>query len=473
MKSTKILSLFLLVMILVAGCKSEKKVALKPEEAKAIAKEAFIFGFPVVMNYKTMYAYTLDKNSPEFKGDFNEFGCTARVYTPEDKTIVTPNSDTPYCMGWANISEEPVVISVPEMEEERFYHIQLIDMYTHNFAYVGTLTTGNGAGKFMVAREDWEGTIPENINDVIRSETDYFFMIIRTQIFGPDDLDRIKDIQGMYAIQSLSEMNGQAPPALTAPDVPVWTEGDQFNAAMFKYLDAWLKVLDPAETDKAVFERFEQLGLGTGSFDLDNFEPEMKAAIESGAEEGFKAITAYIQEKSGDPTLSARIFGTRAFLEESATEYFDLARPDMLRAAGAQAGLYGNSAAEAIYPPYYVDSRGIPLDASSNNYTLTFEADAFPPVKSFWSLTMYDGKTQLLIDNPLDRYLLNSPMMDSFDLNEDGSLTLYVQKDSPGEAFEANWLPAPNGPFYVIMRLYGPESEALEGQWSAPGMIRN
>ncbi len=139
-----------------------------------------------------------------------------------------------------------------------------------------------------------------------------------------------------------------------------------------------------------------------------------------------------------------------------------------MRAAGAHIGLYGNSAAESIYPAYLVDRDGQPYDASTNRYTLTFEKGQLPPVNAFWSLTLYDGKTQLFIENPLDRYLLNSAMMDQFRTEEDGSLVLRIGKDSPGGDREPNWLPAPDGPFYLVMRLYGPKPEALEGKWTPP-----
>jgi hypothetical protein len=135
-------------------------------------------------------------------------------------------------------------------------------------------------------------------------------------------------------------------------------------------------------------------------------------------------------------------------------------------------GLYGNSAAEATYPVYMVDSAGASLNASESNYTLTFKKEELPPVKAFWSLTMYDGQTQLFIHNPLDRYLLNSTMMDQFAKEEDGSIIFYIQKVSPGKDKEANWLPAPDGPFYMVMRLYGPKPEALEGKWTPPGLER-
>lgn len=466
----KKISLIILIGMLGFSCQNHKNNAISPQEAKSIAKDAFVFGFPIVMNYKTMYAYTLNKNSSEFKGDFNELGCEARVYTPEDKAIVTPNSDTPYCMGWADISSEPVVISVPDTEPDRFYHIQLIDMLTHNFAYIGTLTTGNESGKFMVAHQDWDGTVPEGIKEVIRSETEYFFMIVRTQLFNPSDLERIQEMQSEYDVQTFSEFNGNPSKEITKLDIPAWNEGDQFSAALFTYLDPWLSILKPSPADEAAYKRFSKIGLGTGQFDINTFDPELKEAIEEGAKEGMEEIVAFLKNAGSDPLGSSKIFGTRSFLEESAGENFNLERPDLLRAVGAQAGLYGNSGSEAVYPTYFVDADGNSLDASTNKYTIKIKADSYPPVKAFWSLTMYDGKTQLLVENELDRYLLNSTMADDFHYEEDGSLILYIQNQSPGLELESNWLPAPDGPFYATLRLYGPENEVLDGTWSPPQM---
>ncbi len=131
-------------------------------------------------------------------------------------------------------------------------------------------------------------------------------------------------------------------------------------------------------------------------------------------------------------------------------------------------GLYGNSRREAIYPAYFTDVDGEPLDTSKHAYEIIFAEGQLPPVKAFWSLTMYDGQTQLFIENPLDRYLLNSTMVDSLEKKEDGSIVLQIQKDSPGEGKEGNWLPAPDGTFYMVLRLYGPEKAALEGDWTPP-----
>lgn len=443
---------------------------ISSEEARQIAKEAYIYGFPMVMNYKTMYMYAIDEQSPEYKGPFNYLGCEARLFTPEDKAVVTPNADTPYCMFWVDIRTEPVVISVPEMEPERFYHFQLIDLYTHNFAYIGTLTTGNKAGRFLVTGPRWEGDKPDGIKEVIRCETDMFFVVVRTQLFNPKDIDNVKKIQDAYDLQSLSEyLNQPAPAGASVPDFPKWNEGDQFDAGFFKYFDFVLSLIQPVEEEKELMARFAQIGLGTEKpFDMDALSPEMQKALAEGIKEGFAAMETFIASYAADPLISAKIFGTRDFLRKSAKENCNLDDFYMLRAVAAHMGLYGNSGTEAIYPTYLADSEGQPLNAAENKYTLTFKKGQLPPVELFWSLTMYDGKTQLFIDNPLDRYLLNSTMIDQFKMGEDGSLTFIIQKDAPGAEKESNWLPAPDGPFYMVMRLYGPKDDALEGKWTPP-----
>ncbi len=476
-----ILSFFALMMFF--GCTKEettetqKQVTatksmqeLTPAEAKAIAKEAYVYGFPMVVNYKTMYMYVVNEKSPEYKGPFNYLGCDARLFTPEDKAVVTPNSDTPYCMFWVDLRQEPVVISVPEMEPERFYHFQLIDLYTHNFAYFGTLTTGNGSGKYLIAGPDWKGQKPEGINEVINCETDIFFVVVRTQLFNPEDIDNVKKIQDAYDLKGLSAYLGkEAPPAAPKIDFPEWKEGEQFTAGSFNYIDFMLNLVNPVDEEKELMKRFAKIGLGTDEpFDINTFSPEIAEAIKGGVKDGFKEIEAFVAKETKDPLTSAKIFGTREFLTKSAAANYGLTNFYILRAVAAHTGLYGNSGAEAIYPLYMADSDGMPLNASDNKYTLTFKGEDLPPVKSFWSLSMYDGPTQLFIHNPLDRYLLSSSMMDQFSKAKDGSVTFYIQKDSPGKELEPNWLPAPDGPLYMVMRLYGPEPDALKGKWMPP-----
>ena len=434
MKKVSFLLTFLMLVMMIGCTKPETTETQKketegaqrvtPEQAKEIAKEAYVYGFPMVMNYKTMYMYVANEQSPEYKGPFNYLGCEARVYTPDDKTVVTPNSDTPYCMFWVDLRQEPVVISVPEMEPGRYYSFQLIDLYTHNFAYIGTLTTGNGAGKYLIAGLDWKGQKPEGVNKVINCETDIFFGVVRTQLFNPEDVENVKKIQDEYDLKGLSAyLDQEAPPAAPRIDFPEWQEGKQFNAGFFDFFDFMLTLIKPAEEEKELFDRFAKIGLGTDAkFDINKFSPEIASALEQGVKEGFKELEAFIERVKKDPQVSAKIFGTRKFLKESAAKYYNAPNFFVMRSVAAHMGLYGNSGAEALYPTYLVDSDGAPINASDNNYTLTFKKEELPPVKAFWSLTMYDGATQLLVRNPLNRYLLNSPMVDQFEKEVDGSI---------------------------------------------------
>ncbi|MFC1799777.1 DUF1254 domain-containing protein [Candidatus Eisenbacteria bacterium] len=459
----------LALVVVITGCSQQTQIT--PEEARETAREAYVYGFPMVMNCKTIYNYVVDESSPDYKGPFNQKACAARLFTPEDKAVVTPNADTPYCMFWMDLRVEPMILTVPEMEPDRFYHFQFIDLYTHNFDYVGTLATGNDAGKFLIAGPDWNGKTPEGIAKIVRSETDFVFNVTRTQLFGPDDLERVKAIQQSYDLQPLSAFLGtEAPPAAPMPDFPEWNEGSQFDEHFYGYLDFMLTLLkEPGDGEQALWDRLARLGIGPeGTFDFDALPSDIQDAMKAGRKDGFDDIEEFLNENTADPLVSAKIFGTREFLSESAMVNYDLETPTMLRAVAAHMGLYGNSAAEAIYPTYLVDSDQQPLNASTNRYTLTFEREKCPPVSAFWSLTMYDGGTQLFIDNPLDRYLLNSTMMDQFRLEADGSLIINIAKDSPGKDLEGNWLPAPDGPFYMVMRLYGPKPEALEGDWTPP-----
>ncbi len=473
-------SCLLLAVLFLQGCGGEKKpepagtnLEVTTGEVKAIAKEAYIYGFPMVMGYKTMYNYVVDKENPEYKGPFNKLSCEARLFTPEDKAIVTPNADTPYCMFWVDLRAEPLVLTVPKMEPERFYHFQLIDLYTHNFAYVGTLSTGNGAGKYLIAGPDWDGHKPEGITEVIRSETGFIFNITRTQLFGPDDLVKIKEIQDSYDLQPLSTfLSTEAPTAAPTPDFPKWVEGSQFDERFFGYLDFLLSLLEkPLEEEKTLWDRMARIGLGPeNTFDFAAQSPEIQEALKEGATEGFSEIDQVIKQYANDPLASAKLFRTREFLQKSGKDNYGHEDHYLIRAAAGHIGLYGNSGAEAIYPTYLVDPDGQPYDASANRYTLTFEKGKLPPVKAFWSLTMYDGKTQLFVKNPLERFLLNSNMMGQFRMEADGSLVLHIAKESPGAALESNWLPTPDGPFYMVLRLYSPEKEALEGKWTPPNL---
>jgi hypothetical protein len=448
--------------------------ALAPKETAAITEDAFIYGFPMVMNYAVMNEYFINKNSGQYKCPFNQMYNTARVYTPKDTAVVTPNSDTPYSFFCADLRAEPVVVTVPKIDQKRYYSIQLVDMYTFNYGYVGSRATGNAAGRFMIAGPDWKGKTPAGIKKVFPCETQFTFGIFRTQLFNPADIGNVKRVQAGYKVQTLSAyLKRPAPPA--APTIK-WPKIDKKLAAAnpFAYLNFVLQFcppVGPAAVEKPLRARFAKIGIKAGKpFLMAELSAGQKAELKAGMKAGYVKIARRAGRigENVNGWLIGSAFGNRAFYKGDWT----------LRAAAAKAGIYGNNAVEATYPLAKSDANGNPLDGSKHNYTLTFAAGKLPPVNAFWSVTMYDGKTQLLIENPINRYLINSPMLPKLKKNKDGSLTLYIQKNSPGKGNESNWLPAPDGPIYLVLRCYWPEKTPPsilppgKGTWAPPAIVK-
>jgi hypothetical protein len=433
-----------------------------PDEARAIAKEATIYGFPLVDNYRIQYSYFVDRSSPEFKESWNKIVNNARVYTPDDKAIQTPNSDTPYSYVGADLRAEPIVLTVPAVEKGRYYSLQFIDMYTFNFAYVGSRATGNGASSYLLAGPKWKGQKPNGVKSVIRSETEFAFVLYRTQLFDPADIDNVKKIQAGYKVQTLSQFLGRPAPA-AAPAVdfikPLTTEQERTSPRFFNVLNFILQFCPTNPSEKALMARFAKLNIGAGrDFDADALAPDVRKAVQDGMADAWAAFKVHKEEDiDTGKESSADSFGTRAFLKGDF----------MARMSGAVLGIYGNSKAEALYPVYFVDSAKRAL-SGANRYTLRFARGQLPPVNAFWSLTMYELPASLLYANPINRYLINSPMLPNLKRDADGGITLYVQNASPGKDKESNWLPAPEGPFFAVLRLYWPKPTALNGKWQAP-----
>jgi hypothetical protein len=446
-------------------------VALTKEETKAIAEEGFIYGLPIVMNYGVMYEYAVDKNSSQFKAPFNQLNSMHRVATPEDTAVVTPNSDTPYSVGFMDLRAEPIVISVPAIEKSRYYSVQLCDGNTFNYGYIGTRATGSEAGHYMVVRPNWKGATPPGIKKVFNSTTEFSMVIFRTQLFNPADMPNVIKIQEGYKMQPLSAfLNKPAPSATPAINFPK-IDKELAKTGFFDYLAFCLQFAPPGPEEKEIRAKLASVGIGAGkTFDFKSLPPEQRVAMVEGMKAGDEKVRNAVKHIGTEINgwHIASITGDRAFFSGDWLK----------RAEAAQAGIYGNDAVEAMYPLTTALPNGEPLDGSKHNYTLTFPAGQLPPVNAFWSVTMYDGKSQLLIKNPIDRYLINSPMLPNMKKNADGSLTLYIQKDSPGKDKESNWLPAPNDTIYLVMRLYWPKTEAPsilppgEGTWKPPGIVK-
>jgi hypothetical protein len=342
----RISSIFLAGMTFLASAAPGSAIAadISPEEARAIAKDAYIYGFPMVESYKTLYSQAVDQGGPNFKAPFNAIGNTANVFTPKDTAIITPNSDTPYSFVWMDLRTEPIVLTLPDIEPERYYSVQLIDLFTQNFAYLGKRTTGSGGGDFLIAGPAWTGETPEGITKVVRCETEFAYALYRTQLFGPDDLANVKRVQSGYQVRPLSAFLSQDAPSPASsidwpkPDPAAMTT----TPAIFRYMSFLLDFAptDPSEVD--TLARFAKIGVGAGlPFDESKLSPEMSKALQDGIADGQKEFADFKTAEIDTRKLhSNQFFGTRDFLKNNY----------LYRYAGAKLGIFGNSGEEAIYP---------------------------------------------------------------------------------------------------------------------------
>jgi hypothetical protein len=455
--ATWILTAVMLFTIACGRTDSKKsQTALTPDSARAIAKEAWIYGYPMFYNYKTQYLYALDKNYPDNAGGFNMFKHYAKMFTYADTSIVTPNDDTPYSWAILNLSDEPVVLEVPEMESKLYYVMQLIDLYTFNFAYVGTRTTGNKAGKYLIAGPNWKGEKPEGITEVFHSETDLVTILGRTELMNEKDIANIHKIQPNYKLIPLHTYNNQPAPATKQYSMPLpqWKEGDYKSSSFINVLNTLLQYTSVDASEVELRERFAKIGIVPGQpFDESKYSKEIVEAINLGIKDGEKALA----ESESVTTGSLHLFGTRA----------DLKNDYVIRATAAAMGLFGNTKEEAVYVGSRMDDKNEQL-MGEHKYTLTFSKEQIPPVNYFWSTTLYNLPKRFLVKNPINRYAIGDRTT-GLKYEKDGSLIIYLQSTSPGKDKESNWLPAPEkGPFNYVIRLYGPKEAVTNGTWQQP-----
>jgi hypothetical protein len=419
-----------------------------PTEVRAITKDAYIYSFPMLENYNTMHKQVASPGDPAYVGGFGKYRHYAQAFTPDNRDVVTPNNDTPYSWAWLDLRAEPWVVSVPAVPDKRYYVQQWVDLYTYNFAYVGSRATGNGAGKFMIVGPRWKGKAPAGIKKVFRSETDIVMTLTRTAMNGPEDAEAVKAVQTGMKLQPLSSFLHKAPPPQPTPiDFPPYDVAKARSRDFIGYFNFLLQFTQPPHpSEAALMKRFASMGIGPGKpFDAASLPPETLAAIDQGVKDAQDALAA-----KAKVTLSSNgLFGTRA----------DLKNDYLTRAIAAEKGLYGNSLVEAWYGGYVGDGTQL--------QTIHFAKDNLPPARFFWSITLYTLPDRFLYANDLKRYSIGDRTK-GLKRDPDGGLTLYVGHVSPGPDKEANWLPAPNGKYSAVARIYGPSKAAMDGTWKLP-----
>ncbi len=435
--------------------------AITEQEAHAIGVDAYLYFYSLVtMDVTRLQLTNVEPNTVPLHNPMNMFANVPAYPSADTRVVVRPNFDTLYSSGWLDLTKEPMIVSVPDTHG-RYYLLPMLDMWTDVFASPGMRTTGTGAGDFAVVPPGWSGTLPEGVAR-IDAPTPYVWIIGRTKTDGPTDYDAVHQIQAGYKITPLSQWGKTVEPVTVKIDPsvdmktpPKTTVDGMAAAAYFAYGAELLKLHPPHVTDQPIIAQMKRIGIEPGkSFDLTKADPAVQKGLESApaAAQGLMAWkVATLARVANGWSMNTDTMGVYG-------NYY------LKRAIITQFGLGANLPEDAIYPLNLADETGKPLDGASK-YILHFDKANLPPVDAFWSVTLYD-KDGFQVANSLNRFAVSSWM--PFKYNADGSLDLYFQNESPGADKEANWLPAPAGPFNLTMRLYAPQSAALTGKWNPP-----
>ncbi|WP_162798458.1 DUF1254 domain-containing protein [Sulfitobacter sp. SK012] len=447
-KVLKSLSVTLFAATMGAGAQAQST------DLRIAARDSYIFTYPLVMMYRTMYLQAIEEGSPSYAGGMGEW-LHLGVASPEDNDIVTPNNDTPYSYAWVDLRAEPWVLTMPEIGADRFYTSQWDDLWGYVLDNAGSVNDGNDGVSVMLVVPGWEGDLPEGIDRVIQGETSFLGTLTRTQVLGsdqPSDLDRI---QQRYVLEPLSAFLGQpAPQQAETIDWLGWEEGAEFELGYWTHAARLLPLVERLDVDTEAYSALAMLGIESGQpFDIEGLDDTQKATLQAGIDDARALLAA----QAGQLTDGTKLFGPRSAVGQ---RYLD-------RALGVYVGIFGNTKDVSVYLNRVVDDQGHPLDGSKASYEMTFAKGELPPVDFFWSMTMYRLPERLLVANAIDRFSIGSatPGVVTAD---DGSLTLYISAEPPKPEARSNWLPAPDGPFWMVLRNYGPGESILDRTYDLP-----
>ncbi|CAH1692729.1 conserved exported hypothetical protein [Hyphomicrobiales bacterium] len=446
-----------------AKAQNVQPTSLTVEQTYALAREAYLYAYPIVSMDATMQQATNvpDSATITMRAPANQFAHARAYPRADEKDVVRFNFDTLYSFAWLDLAREPVILSVPDTEG-RYYLLPMLDMWTDVFSVVGSRTTGTNAGNYAIVPPGWSGTLPDGIVQIV-APTSTIWILGRTKTDGPADYANVHKVQDRYKLTPLSQWgkaytppNGVATDASIDSTTPPLIQVDRLDGTtMLTRLAALLSKYPPHPNDYPILFRLRALGIEPGKpFDTSRLDPQTVSVINKAAKETFEGLQA-AWERSGKVvngwTLQNDNIGTYG------TSY-------LKRALVAKGGLGANLPEDAVYPTAAFDGDGKALSGDSS-YILHFEKGKLPPADAFWSITMYD-MDGFQVPNPISRFAISSH--DKLTMNADGSLDVYVQATSPGKDKEANWLPAPKAQFQPTMRIYSPRAEVLDSSWAPP-----
>ena len=462
MALSKAINLSFIILCMVScnterGRQTEDLQSISLEEIQQIAKESYIAMFPLVYNYGTMYNQAINRNAPEYIGGFGVYKHYG-LSTPENRDIPTPNNNTPYSWAWLDLRSEPWVLTMPPADENRYYVCQWDDMWGYVVGAPGSIKDGQGGGNYLLTTKDFDGEIPEDIKRVIYSESQFIGTLTRTGVNGPDDIKTMQSIQQGYQLQPLSSFIGSKPKIKTEEIQWIPYNKDELKSIQFfKYANFMLQYIVTNPADEIMLENAKKIGIEAGKDWMPmKMDSSVVNAINAGIQEGLTTIDQQVLHTSD----GKKLYNTREVIGE---DYLN-------RTVGVVVGQFGNYPSQAMYPGFQKDNTGNLLDGSKANYTITFPPEGLPKADYFWSFTMYDLPDRFLVRNPINRYSIGS-QSETLKKDEDGSVTIYFQSASPGDSLDGNWLPAPEGPFFTVLRIYGPQEEMLNGTYILPEII--
>lgn len=430
------------------------------EEGYSLGLQAFKYGYPAIEMYRSRWEWHFDASSPSYNGPVNQLGHTKRA-THEDRFVVTPINDAVYSRAFLDLDAEPVVIEAPEIEDS-YWTIQICDFYTNSFAYIGK-SQGDGAGAYAIVGPDWRGVLPEGLNRSVVSPTPVACVLARVAVINDDEAQAV-DLQHQFRLSPLSVWMGAASEA-AEPVAPRpyldFKDGDSLD--FFRMLNWVLTANPPPAADAGVLGLFERIGVVPGTeFDPTGLHPATVEGMKRGVDQGLVSLLG--EMPFCVPNVNGWLIPNPSRSGNFGTDYH-------LRLVTAEIGLLANDAREALYIGCFMDEHGEPL-IGGRDYVIHYDADQLPPVAEFWSFTMYTHPPGFLTESSINRYAIGS-LTPGLQRNSDGSVDIYIQRESPGAGRESNWLPTtPEGElFRIILRMYNPGPHILNGTWK-PQPIR-
>lgn len=442
------------------------------KEQIKLAGDAYIYGYPLVANLQVMENFVNGTgNSFDASAPYNEFGHVRQLAGPEME-FVTPNNDTVYSIAVCDLSQGPLVLNVPDTDD-RYYVLQFVDVWTNNFAYIGRRSTGTKKGEFFITTRGYDGEIPEGMQ-VIHSPTNMFVIVGRLVVNGESDLPAVHKLQDLFKLTPYSIYSGKGTPKppLGVPDLDPNVENELIFWERFRVA---LNTFSHPEADEKLISSYKKFGITEPESPFIDIDSESSKILIEGIKEGQNRIMELLSQSDVTPQ------GWQSYVHvfDYNLDYFEIGTVNepqwktqnreeayIMRAIAARAGLYGNHGYEAVYLGIFIDSDGNQL-VGSEKYELQLEKQ--PPVDAFWSLTMYDVPDFYLVSNPINRYSIGD-RTHGLKINDNGSVTIYLQKDSPGLQKESNWLPTPEGDFRPILRMYQPKKDILDDFYVVPAI---